>query len=558
MLAELRPMASVGPVSLEEARDVLQDRLLTLEREAPGQRYGRVFVGTPHQLRGRAFRVVFVPGLAERAFPQRVREDPLMLDDVRRETGAELVLRADRTAAERLLLRLAIGAATDRLYLSYPRLGSEMGDIRPRVPSFYALDVMRAITGSIRDYRTLARDAAAEGDASLAWPAPRDPSRAVDDFEHDLAVLKPLLENDDASAVKGQAHYLLELNESLRRSVIGRWARSRARWSPSDGLIQVTPRIASALDRNRLKNRPYSLSALQRFAACPYQFLLAAIHRIEPWEEPEPIVRMDPLTKGSLFHRIQAEFFRALQAADMLPVAPATLDRAMTALEQVVTRVADEYAEQLAPAIERVWRDEVDEIRRDLGIWVRRLATERDWIPEYFEFSFGLSDEGRDPRSLPDPVKIDSRFVLRGSVDLIERHRERGTLRVTDHKTGRNRSKADWVIGGGGVLQPVLYSLVVEQGLGKSVESGRLYYCTTPGGFGEQKIDLTANARAAGLEALTIVDRAVELGHLPADPQKDACRWCDFQVVCGPDEERRVRDKPDALRADLLALRSMK
>ena len=120
MLAGLRPMASVGPVPLEEARDVLQDRLLTLEREAPRQRYGCVFVGTPHQLRGRAFRVVVVPGLAERAFPQRVREDPLLLDDVRRETGADLVTRADRTTAERLLLRLAIGAATERLYLSYP------------------------------------------------------------------------------------------------------------------------------------------------------------------------------------------------------------------------------------------------------------------------------------------------------------------------------------------------------------------------------------------------------------------------------------------------------
>jgi hypothetical protein len=48
--------------------------------------------------------------------------------------------------------------------------------------------------GRIRDYRALAADAAAEGGASLAWPAPHDPLRAVDDFEHDLAVLKPLLE----------------------------------------------------------------------------------------------------------------------------------------------------------------------------------------------------------------------------------------------------------------------------------------------------------------------------------------------------------------------------
>ena len=76
VLASLRPMASVGPVTLEEARDVLRGRLVTLDWPPPLRRYGRVFVGTPHQARGRTFRVVFVPGLAERVVPQRPHEDP--------------------------------------------------------------------------------------------------------------------------------------------------------------------------------------------------------------------------------------------------------------------------------------------------------------------------------------------------------------------------------------------------------------------------------------------------------------------------------------------------
>ena len=96
-LADLRPMADVGPVSLEEARDVLHDRLVTLDWEPPARRYGRVFVGTPHQARGRTFRVVFVPGLAERVVPQRPREDPLLLDDgARRDPGRPLARQDDR------------------------------------------------------------------------------------------------------------------------------------------------------------------------------------------------------------------------------------------------------------------------------------------------------------------------------------------------------------------------------------------------------------------------------------------------------------------------------
>ena len=371
-LADLRPMADVGPVTLEEAQSVLHDRLVTLDWDPPARRYGLLFVGTPYQARGRSFRVVFVPGLAERVVPQRPREDPLLLDERRRALDPALIGQEERGIAERLLLKIAIGAASERLYLSYPRL--DIAETRARVPSFYALDVIRAITGRVPDHRVLASEAAEEGGASLAWPAPKDPDRAIDDLEHDLAVLKPMLDVRDSS-VKGHAHYLLGLNDALRRSVISRWARGRPSWSTSDGLIAVAPGTEAALAANRLSRRPYSLSALQRFASCPYQFLLSTIHRLEPWDEPEPLVRMDPLTRGSLYHKAQAEFFRAMESAGRLPVVRDRLAGAITLLDAVLDRVASEYAEALAPAIDRVWRDEIDELRqrpRHLGAEARR------------------------------------------------------------------------------------------------------------------------------------------------------------------------------------------
>ncbi len=553
-LAELRPMAGVGPVSLEEARDVLHARLVSLDREPPARRYGRLFVGTPHDARGRTFRVVFVPGLAERIVPQRPREDPLLLDERRRALGRDLVGQDERASAERLLLKLAIGAADERVYLSYPRL--DVAESRARVPSFYALDVVRAMTGAVPDHRVLAAEAADEAGAHLAWPAPADPDRAIDDLEHDLASLKPLLDARDPASVKGHAHYLLGLNDALRRSVISRWSRGRPAWSSSDGLVGVTPAIAPALEAHRLGRRPYSLSALQRFAVCPYQFLLASIHRLQPFEEPEPVVRMDPLTKGSLFHGVQAELYRTLQQAGALPVTAASVDAAVRTLDEVLARVAADYEEKLAPAIDRVWQDEIRDLRRDLVIWVQRMADGGNWRPEYFEFGFGLRDDGRDPRSVADPVLLDGRFLLRGSVDLIEKIPGQGVLRVTDHKTGKNRATPGLIVGGGAVLQPVLYSLVVEQALGARVLSGRLYYCTTAGGFADHEIAVTDAVRQQGLEVLEVVDRAVGDAFLVAAPGEGACTWCDFRPVCGPREEERVaRKKADRL-ADLTALRS--
>jgi RecB family exonuclease len=555
VLAELEPMSEVGPVTLEEAAEVLADRLLTLQPEPPRTRHGAVFVGSPHQARGRAFRVVFVPGLAERMFPQKPREDPMLLDEERVPLDAGLAVQNERARTERLLLRLSVGAATERLWLSYPRI--EITESRPRVPSFYALDVMRAVTGRIPEHESLQQAAAGEGDASLAWPAPADPAHAIDDLEHDLSVLRALMAVEPKASVRGHANYVLRLNENLRRSISARWARSRSAWMPHDGLVRVTSTTKPALDDQRLAARPYSLSALQRFANCPYQFLLSAIYRLEPSEEPEPLQRLDPLTRGAIFHEMQARFFRRLRDTGALPVTSGSMSSALAVLDEVITVVAARHYEDLAPAIDRVWRDEMATIARDLRVWVRRLPEFEDWLPEYFELSFGLQrDEDHDAHSVPDPVVVDGRFKLRGSVDLVERQRGRDVLRVTDHKTGKNRTTDRTVIGGGSILQPVLYSLAVEQALGAPVAYGRLFYCTAAGGFTDHPIAINDANRRAGLEALEIVDRAIELGFLPPAPSKGACAWCDFRPVCGPHEEQRVRHKaPDRL-GDLEALRS--
>ena len=558
VLADLRPLAGVEAVSLREVRDVLSERLRTLAVDPPPQAYGRVFVGSPESARGRVFRVVFVPGLAERVFPQRVREDPLLDDRCRSLLASDLITQDHRVQRERLRLLLAVGAATDRVYVSYPRV--DVREARPRVPSFYALDVMRAITGRLPGHDALQREAAAVTQATLAWPAPPHPAAALDEMEHDLAVLRPLLQSRDPEAVKGRAHYLLTLNDRLHRSLTERWKRWRQAWTNADGLVHASGACLEALAPQRLTARPYSVSALQRYAACPYQFLLGAIYRMAPFEMPEPLQRLDPLTKGALFHRVQAEFFRTLREADQLPVTQGSLPHALHTLDEVFRRVSEEEREELAPAIDRVWKDEMAALRRDLRRWLE-LMPERDaeWIPERFEFSFGLRDEGRDASSVSRPALIDGRFILRGSVDLVERHTRMPVLRVTDHKTGKCRVAPSLQIGGGAVLQPVLYSLAVEDVTGERVAQGRLYYCTSDGQFREQAVELFDLARRHGIEALEIVDRAVESGFLAAMPRASACQYCDFRPVCGPGEERRMtrKNRRDARLGDLMALREM-
>jgi CRISPR/Cas system-associated exonuclease Cas4 (RecB family) len=226
-------------------------------------------------------------------------------------------------------------------------------------------------------------------------------------------------------------------------------------------------------------------------------------------------------------------------------------------LDRTIDQVGAHAHDELAPAVERVWIDELGSIRRDLETWLMALAEDGVvWQPKYFEFAFGRVPGERDAHSVRDDVVLAGGYRLRGAIDLIEEHRQTGVVRVTDHKTGRRPDQIEkTVVGGGQVLQPVLYAMATEAALARVVSHGRLFYCTAAGGFSVHEIPLSERTRGAAIEVLQIIDRAVAAPFLTAAPDETACSRCDFRAVCGPGVDERVRLKPEDRLADLMALR---
>ncbi len=599
-LADLEPMRRVGPVDLHEVQLVLGPRLHDLGVKPPPRRYGSVFVGSVDSGRGLSFQVVFIPGLAERIFPRKIVADPILPDEQRRDTAiAGLTTRRDRLELERLALRIALGSARERAYLSYPRIDVQQS--RPRVPSFYALEALRAAEGVLRGFEEIASRAESTTRARLGWPAPERPEAAIDEAEYDLALLASLVEANDEGAT-GRAHYLLTANSHLARALRARSRRWLRRWTPNDGLVDPDGPARQSIASHQFSARSFSATALQNYASCPYRFFLSAILRLEMRQEPAAIEVIDPLTRGSLFHETQFEVLTSLKAAGLLPLVGASLrgrpmrgdegrplDRedgraldgedgralqrdvgrpqrdaptteAFDLVDRVLERLAGEYEDRLAPAIPRVWQDGINSIRADLREWLRRMADSDDgWVPEKFELSFGLTDRGprdSDPDSVSDPVEIIGDLKLRGSIDLVERHSS-GKYRVTDHKTGKARAEKDTIVGGGKYLQPLLYALAAQKVLNQRVESGRLYYCTADGGYEERVVPLDELNLQAVTSVLTTIRQGLADAFLPAAPEEGACNWCDFLAVCGSSEEMRTRNKPGERLVQLKRLREL-
>jgi len=513
MLAELDPMAEIGPVSLGEVLLVLGPRLNSLRAAPRESRFGKVWLGSVEEARGMAFRRVFVPGLNEGLFPRPPAEDPLLLEAQRRELGIEL--RADDTE----LLGVAAACASERLHLSFSRLDLLTG--RERVPSYYAFEAHRAAGGreiGVREFEERARSATG---ARIGWPAPPDAAAAIDDAEFDLATLAPL--------TPGSGQYLKSLPGRSVESLRARWARWHKAWKAADGLF-VEEIGSDVLTPYLLSRRPWSPSVLQQFARCPYRFALRGIHGQRAAEKPAGIERLDPATRGELYHAAQFELLRATAPLEQL--------------DAILEAVAQRFEADLAPAIPQIWHAEIQAIRADLRGWLQqRSAREPDWTAQFCELSFGLHDPaGRDPRSRKEPVEIDGGWLLQGAIDLVERHSS-GILRVVDHKTGRVPQPRPELVGGGEVLQPALYALAAEKILGEPVALGRLSYSTIAQNYTAIDVPLNGWVRQRASQVLRVIDDAMRQGFLPAAPRKDGCKGCEYLPVCGPYEEERVGEK---------------
>ena len=230
--------------------------------------------------------------------------------------------------------------------------------------------------------------AARETRTTLAWPAPVDPSRAVDDVEHDLAVLAPLLRAQDQLSVKGHAHYLLGLNEHLRRSLTERWQR----WKPRVDSV----RRARQGDRRRPRRArgPAAREASVLAHRAP------ALRRVSV-----PVPAAGDLSPRAVRGTDAAAAARSAHEGRAVPRHPGVRSSASGRSEgaahharqpcgeprgarRAVAAVAENERESLVPAVDRVWRDEIAAIRKDLRRWVMlaRRGSGR-WRPERFELS---------------------------------------------------------------------------------------------------------------------------------------------------------------------------
>lgn len=540
-----------GRVSLEEFRG-LCERLLETGGLREGGEELLASLSSIQGARGLSFDVVALVGAAEGLFPPRGEENPLLPDALREEVnraarkvlpdgGAELPLKKSREREARFQLWTILQSVRRRLILTAPEAEGEAGRESGSFPSAF-LDALAKAHGEEGDSNLFTRLPGFR--AAPAVLSREDMAeRPVHALEWDLARILEQIEEESPEA--GALSWLdASPGFARRRGALNeRWRRGAL--TAHDGAFS-DPALRELVRKKALPPaRPIGVTRVETFFGCPYRFVNERLYpRMEKRPEPEPPFAADGPLWGRLTHGALEAFHRRL-----LPDA----DRPLDLEDEAGLRAALRRAVQ--EAMREAWKDAeapplpalpwgILEDALLLRLW-RYVEEKREdgsaWRPVRLEEWFG----GGGSAPLRIPLE-EGELLLSGRIDLLERH-EDGEYRVVDFKTGKAPA-AKTRLGGGARLQSHLYARR-EAGIlpeGTKVSGAYVYFTEEDG------IEYRARAGAEIREDVANVDAlldyflsTVEAGRFFPTPS-DACRYCDYRTLCGPDRDARAQRKEDA------------
>jgi ATP-dependent helicase/nuclease subunit B len=301
-----------------------------------------------------------------------------------------------------------------------------------------------------------------------------------------------------------------------------------------------------------LRNKEYSISQLETYAACPYKYFAERILNLEPIEEPSE--EIEALEMGSLLHSILYEFYTELKKKKI--VLHNVSNKQFQEAEDLIFKIAEAKVEA-ANFNAALSFFEIEKIlgingNRKNSILYKFLEQERDndegYVPEYFELSFGKINQSSTEFKIGETK-------FRGKIDRVDVDHNEKRFRVVDYKLGGKKPSTDDLYKGLSLQLPLyMYAAkkLIQAQLKKDYKpAGSEIYSLKyqEEKFGRQPIKLSRKKTTADedvalneelikicLEAVEKYVAAIQEGkfHLSLleDRETKVCQYCNFRAIC--------------------------
>lgn len=377
-------------------------------KERPG--YG-VLVSNFEEIRALKFDFVFAGGLCDGDLPTRFAHDIFSYESFLDAENKHIM-------RERFLFYQTLQTFGTRLYLSYPL---HEGTKKELSPSSFLLDLKKIILIEelssknekyIYSFSELTQKVAAANNIQLLFKNKSEPEK-------------------NALAEKFQI-------DKTRR------AEPFAPFAYGGFVAPQNDETAALLEK--FSGGDYSISQLELYAKCPFQFFLKRVLKISPLEEPTE--ELEPMEMGLLLHEILEQFMKSIVKEKM--------NLQVEKGERLLFKIAKEEIDALSiHSSLSFWEKEkilgVNGNINDsiLSLFLDEETTRSDGFePAFFETPFGRlrSDDGQKSTALNPELTSDAK--LRGKIDRIDINEDEHLFKVYDYKlSGKKPSEEDLQLG---------------------------------------------------------------------------------------------------------------
>ncbi len=369
---------------------------------------------------------LFIAGLVDGEFPRASVKDVFFNDHVRASMG--LIAAEELLHQDRLVFYNLIESSAERCYLTYPRYEEETA----LVPSSFIADLR-----DVAEVEQIPQKKAPDSPASESqlWMAlssglqstdPASTQSLKQTVSRILAAPSANFENNQTKLLR-----VLEGIERIRQRV------STREPGAYEGVLGNSAAIHKRLQARYHADYPWSPTQLEQYAACPMQFFLERLLKLEEWPEVEK--ELTALERGAAVHQILQRFYSGLSEGERL-----------TPLEER-QRLRDIANEIFARFEFKGFFWELERIRyfgseQQAGLWDAFLQLEQQEIdqngfyPGLLEWAFGpTGKDEKDETSQEKPALLyagDQSFQLSGKIDRVDLDADKKRALIFDYKTG--------------------------------------------------------------------------------------------------------------------------
>jgi CRISPR/Cas system-associated exonuclease Cas4 (RecB family) len=248
-------------------------------------------------------------------------------------------------------------------------------------------------------------------------------------------------------------------------------------------------------------------------------------------EEPDRVIDITPLQRGTLVHLILERAFTRFASEDLLPFEANKREAVIGLLDEETDTVLSLYRSRERVGLPFLWEMRKRDIADSVKACVENEIDEHDdLVPSMFEKSFGF-----DGKEVSMEIEhIGKEVSFRGRIDRIDLGTG-GGFRVIDYKTGRIDFK-DNDLGGGENLQLPVYLLAASSLLEREIGAGKAEYRRISLFRGVKRRIFEGGELEKRMEEfkeiLETIIGGIENGLFFANPSKIQCKNCGFSSIC--------------------------